>query len=235
MTNVDYVIALVAAELTDGTVHADWSPARAVFPPTTDPILNRLQITPLVFRYQPKGAGPPPWQTGPMSLGSEPGGARAVWTFGREQSHIDFEFDDPFPGPAWNVALRPNLNDARMEVPLFTTFFVPLGPPMKFKFVAYVGFAKGKGAVNTADFDVATQLLKVGAWPPALSVMFPLTVTHPLGGVPQPMQKIEIPFDSASPGMGPGLYLLQIAARVNGGETDADHPPAYFGARFIPD
>jgi hypothetical protein len=234
MVGVDYFVALVSAELTDGTVHADWSPARAVFPPSTDPIVNRLQIMPLVFRFQPQGAGPPPWQTGPIALGSEPGGPRAVWTFGREQSHIDFEFDDPFPGPAWNVALRPHLTDARMEFPLATAFFVPPGPPRKFKFVAYVGFAKGKGAVNTADFDVATQLLKVGGLP-WLSIMFPVTVTHPLGGVPQPMKKIEFSFDSAAPGMGPGLYILQIAARVQGGESDADHPPAYFGARFIPD
>jgi hypothetical protein len=114
----------------------------------------------LVFRYQPKGALPQPWQTGPISFGSEPGGSRGVWTFGREQSHIDFEFDDPFPGPAWNVALRPDPSDAEMQFSLRTAFFVPPGPPMKFKFVTYVGFAKGKGAVNTADFGVATLLTK---------------------------------------------------------------------------
>jgi hypothetical protein len=49
------------------------------------------------------------------------------------------------------------------------------------------------------------------------------------------MQKIEIPFDLTTPGMGPGLYVLQIAIRAEGGEFDPNHPPTFFGAQFIPD
>ena len=234
LANVDYFVALVAAELNDGTVHAEWSPVRAVFPPATDPIAHQLQIFPLMFRYQPQGPGFPPWLTGPLSLGSEPGGPRAVWSFGREQSHIDFEFDDPFPGPAWNIAMRPNPHDARMEVQMTTAILALPGGTNKFKFVTYVGFAKGKGAWNTADFDAVSVLTKVGGLA-FMSVMAPQTVTHPLGGVPQPMKKIEIPFDLTAPGMGPGLYTLRMSIRAKGGELDPDHPPTFFGARFIPD
>ena len=227
IAGLNYVIAQVTADFVDGTVHADLSPAHAIFPSNTNLVMDRLRILPLQYQVQP--VGPPP---GPVALGGDPGGPRAVWSFGLEQSHIDFEFDDPGPAPAWNVAVRPAAGDTSLEFPLLAGVIVPPGPPKKYKFVSYVGFAKGKGAVNTADFGVTATIARFGG-PINIVGMIPIPVTNPIAGVPQPMKKIEFLFDSAVYG-GPGLYLLRFQTRAYGGLLDVDHPPAFFGARFVP-
>ncbi|MBN1912056.1 MAG: hypothetical protein JW818_20210 [Pirellulales bacterium] len=228
----DYIIAQVTADFNDGTVHADLSPAHAVFPANTDPLLDKLHIIPMQYQIQPVGPPlPPPLPTGPIVSGNDPGGARAVWTFGLEQSHIDFEFDGS--AQAWNVALRPAMGDASLDFPLVVAVAVPPGPAKKARFVSYIGFAKGKGAVNTADFSVTCAITKLGG-PAFMMGMAPLTVANPIAGVPQPMQRIDCPFDSSAYG-GSGVYLLQFRAKVAGGLLDVDHPPAFFGARFVPE
>ena len=115
---------------------------------------------------------------------------------------------------------------------MLTGFALPPGPK-KLRFVAYAGFAKGKGAVNTAKFEVPFDIVRLTPGPPVpAQLLQSSTVTHPIGGVPQPMQKLEYTFDSNV--YGPGLYLLLLKPKIEGGELDADHPPALFGARFIP-
>ena len=230
---VDYIIAQVTADFSDGTLHADLAPAHAVFPSNTDPVLHKLHIVPMQYQIQPVGPPlPPPLPTGPIAAGSDPGGPRAVWIFGQEQSHIDHEFDNSTQ--AWNVALRPAAGDAVLDYQMATLISIPPGPPQKFRFVTYLGFAKGKGAVNTAGFSVYYQVSKLGGGGIGLP-MLPITVANPIAGVLQPMKKIEYVFDSSSPGNGPGVYLLQFRAAAHGGQLDADHPPAFFGSRLVPE
>lgn len=232
MAGVDYVIAQVTADFNDATLHADLSPAHAVFPSNTNPLLDKLHIVPMQYQIQPVGPPlPPPLPTGPISSGSDPGGARAVWTFGLEQSHIDYEFAGS--PQAWNVALRAAAGDASLDLPLSVLVGVPVGPAKKYRFVSYVGFAKGKGAVNTADFGISCVITKFGgpAFAPGPTVV---TVANPIAGVPQPMKKVEFVFDSSAYG-GPGAYLLRFRAKVMGGQLDVNHPPAFFGARFVPE
>ncbi|MBN2294647.1 MAG: hypothetical protein JXM70_19620 [Pirellulales bacterium] len=232
LAGLDYVIAQVTADFSDGTLHADLTPAHAVFPSNTDPLLDRLHIVPMQYEYQPAGPPlPPPFPSGPIAAGSDPGGARAAWTFGLEQSHIDHEFDAS--NMAWNVALRPAGGDVWMNFPLSVAVAVPPGPAKKMRFVSYVGFAQGKGAWNTADFGMTCIITKLGGLPGAV-LMMPINVANPIAGVPQPMKKIEFVFDSSAYG-GPGVYLLQFRVNAAGGTLDVDHPPAFFGARFVPE
>jgi hypothetical protein len=134
---------------------------------------------------------------------------------------------------AWNMAVRPAGGDNTLNFPLVVAVSVPPGPAKKWRFVSYVGFAHGKGAVNTANFDVSCIITKLGG-PAFLTAMFPINVANPIAGVPQPMKKIDFVFDSSAFG-GSGVYLLQFQGRVNGGQLDVNHPPAFFGARFIPE
>ena len=236
LAGVDYVIAQVTADFVDATLHADLSPAHAVFPSNTHPVADKLHISPMQYQIQPVGPPlPPPLPTGPIASGSDPGGPRAVWTFGIEQSHIDYEFDNPGPAPAWNVALRPAVGDASLGFPLALLVGVPPGPPKKYRFVAYVGFAGGKGAQNTADFGASFMIERFVPPYAAAIAMIPITVANPIAGVPQPMKKIEYIFDSSAPAHGPGVYLLQFPATAFGGQLDPNHPPAFFGARFVPE
>ena len=238
ITGVHYVLPKVTALPSGQTLNLyfEWGPARPVFPPQADPVKHRPHLFPLTYTYV-SNANPNVPQSDIISLGSEPPHGRGVWTFGRQQSHIDFEFDDPSAGGGWNIALRPDANDQQLEFGTVNAFIV-VGPPLpsqKYRFLTHAGFINGKDAANTAQVSLPYTLTRVFP-PPQLSmlgVMSPVTVTNPASGPPQPMKAVEFEINMAN--MMPGGYLLQVTARVEGGIVDPQHPLGLFGLRLIPE
>ena len=161
IAGVHYFLPKVTALPTDPMLTPDfeWGPARPVFPPQTDPVQHRPHIFPMTFRYL-TNANPNIPQSGPISIGSEPQGGRGVWTFGRQQSHIDFEFDDPSIGSGWNIAVRPDMNDQQLEFDLLNVLIDvgPPQPPQNYRILVYAGFVNGKDAVNSAKFSMPYTL-----------------------------------------------------------------------------
>ena len=227
-----FVIPRVTVRPVDPNVgnYTAFGPARPVFPAHTDKAKD------LVFLWDQFEYTVPNTPPQLKPFGEQPSPDRAVWTFGRAQTHIGFEMDAPGDGPAHNVAVRLDKNDDVVRL-AFARLFTG-----KVRLTAHLGLSMGEDVNNdakvTTDFVIlpAAPVQPGNPQPPIplnLPGVPPVSLANQAGQPLAPMEVINHVIDF--PGVETWHWLVFYTVSISGGIADPDHPPALFGARVIPE
>lgn len=225
------------------TTNSQPGPARAIFRAGSvaaeQPFLSNLRTRfwhippaypPGAFAPPLPGADPFPVPAVWHPLGISPGptpGTRSVWEAGPVVSHNAIAFDPANPGR--HVGAQPLMAGDTILVGM--TAPLPAG---RRRLVAHLGFLGGAGATGTANARMFC------CWYDAFGT--PVFAYHPVPGVPglpkfaNSADPMPTPFEMVvDPADAPTATSLRIQFRIGGGPFDANHPPALFGVRLIPE
>jgi hypothetical protein len=142
-------------------------------------------------------------------------------------SHNAIAFDPATPGR--HVGVQPTLPGDSILVGM--TAPLPAG---RRRLVAHLGFLGGAGATGTSTarmyaawYDgTGTPVFAYHAVP---AIPGPPLAANSADPMPAPLEMVVNPADA------PTATHLRILVRFNGGPFDANHPPALFGVRLIPE
>ena len=232
-TSVHYFVPQVTIKLKDNTTNSEYGPARPVFPPYTNPLLDKTTVY-NNFDYWDNGNVK---QTLPLTTAPGPASGRGVWTLGKTGTDTDLRIDDSAQQDlAHNAVILHDSGDKKIRL----TFFRFINS--KTRITMYYGAAKrGSGNMGSGPFPIALRSV-TGSYtvfppppPPAIgNFLFKQRNVVPIPSAPEPMKLYDTVVDF--PGINNQLHLLIFTLDVERGVAEnPDFPPTLFGVRMIPE